>query len=208
MTSTSIKKNWIRNSRRILDSYAKYRAIIHTDCESRSNSIVSQTCSFHERINFVTCKTRLQLCYFRSSSRITVIVELYRSRFSTHTLVEKKNKKEEKKRIVDRLFNFKANYRAPRINFEFLTFHIRKTDSDLFNYELFMSDRLLLEFREKRGLASMDNIFIPSILSHWNCFQLLLAIKMGWTSNEIIYRRDLQNSKIPGWLVPPYWVIL
>lgn len=133
MTSTSIKKNWIRNSRRILDSYAKYRAIIHTDCESRSNSIVSQTCSFHERINFVTCKTRLQLCYFRSSSRITVIVELYRSRFSTHRLVEKKIKRKKKKRIVDRLFNFKANYRAPRINFEFLTFHIRKTDSEIYS---------------------------------------------------------------------------
>lgn len=117
MTSTSIKKNWIRNSRRILDSYAKYRAIIHTDCESRSNSIVSQTCSFHERINFVTCKTRLQLCYFRSSSRITVIVELYRSRFSTHRLVEKKNKNEEKKKDRGSIIQFQGQLSCAKNKF-------------------------------------------------------------------------------------------
>lgn len=206
MTSTSIKKNWIRNSRRILDSYAKYRAIIHTDCESRSNSIANLFVSRAHKFRYVQNSIATLL--------FSIVVADHCDRWIISFKIQhaqarwKKNKKEEKKRIVDRLFNFKANYRAPRINFEFLTFHIRKTDSDLFNYELFMSDRLLLEFREKRGLASMDNIFIPSILSHWNCFQLLLAIKMGWTSNEIIYRRDLQNSKIPGWLVPPYWVIL
>lgn len=79
---------------------------------------------------------------------------IYRSRFSTHTLVEKKKeKRRKKKRIVDRLFNFKANYRAPRINFEFLTFQIRKTDTEI--YEPFMLDRFLLEFRGKKGVASI-----------------------------------------------------
>lgn len=131
MTSTSIKKNWIRNSRRILDSYAKYRAIIHTDCESRSNSIANLFVSRAHKFRYVQNSIATLL--------FSIVVADHCDRWIISFKIQhaqarwKKNKKEEKKRIVDRLFNFKANYRAPRINFEFLTFHIRKTDSEIYS---------------------------------------------------------------------------
>lgn len=110
--------NRIRNSRRILDTFAKHRAIIHTDSRVTKQSIVSQTCSFHECINFVTCNSIATLL-FRSSSRIVVIVISSKIQRAYDRMKEEKKKK----RIVDRLFNFKAsaNYRALRINFEFST---------------------------------------------------------------------------------------